>query len=99
MGIEGWRRKAQDRDQWKRIAQEACAVVQTDDDDTSGCTQSYEEFRWTEGFKRNITIECMMMKLNLEWKIIGMGNNGILEECIINEILNLQLTENRRDCI
>jgi hypothetical protein len=23
MGIEGWRRKAQDRDQWKRIAQEA----------------------------------------------------------------------------
>jgi hypothetical protein len=23
MGIEGWRRKAQDRDQWRRIAQEA----------------------------------------------------------------------------
>jgi hypothetical protein len=23
MGIEGWRRKAQDRDQWKRISQEA----------------------------------------------------------------------------
>jgi hypothetical protein len=22
MGIEGWRRKAQDRDQWRRIAQE-----------------------------------------------------------------------------
>jgi hypothetical protein len=22
-GIEGWRRKAQDRDQWRRIAQEA----------------------------------------------------------------------------
>jgi hypothetical protein len=27
MGIEGWRRKAQDRDQWKRIAQEAKAHV------------------------------------------------------------------------
>ena len=25
MGIEGWRRKAQDRDQWRRIAQEAKA--------------------------------------------------------------------------
>jgi hypothetical protein len=25
MGIEGWRRKAQDRDQWWRIAQEAKA--------------------------------------------------------------------------
>jgi hypothetical protein len=24
-GIEGWRRKAQDRDQWRRIAQEAKA--------------------------------------------------------------------------
>jgi hypothetical protein len=23
MGIEGWRRKAQDKDQWRRIAQEA----------------------------------------------------------------------------
>jgi hypothetical protein len=27
MGIEGWRRKAQDRDQWRRIAQEATAHV------------------------------------------------------------------------
>jgi ABC-type antimicrobial peptide transport system permease subunit len=27
MGIEGWRRKAQDRDQWRRIAQEAKAYV------------------------------------------------------------------------
>jgi hypothetical protein len=27
MGIEGWRRKAQDRDQWRRIAQEAKACV------------------------------------------------------------------------
>jgi transcription termination factor 2 len=27
MGIEGWRRKAQDRGQWKRIAQEAKAHV------------------------------------------------------------------------
>jgi transcription termination factor 2 len=27
MGIEGWRRKAQDRDQWRRIAQEAKADV------------------------------------------------------------------------
>jgi hypothetical protein len=27
MGIEGWRRKAQDRDQWRRIAQEAKAHV------------------------------------------------------------------------
>jgi hypothetical protein len=27
MGIEGWRRKAQDRDQWRRIAQEATADV------------------------------------------------------------------------
>jgi hypothetical protein len=27
MGIEGWRRKAQDRDQWRRIAQEAMAHV------------------------------------------------------------------------
>jgi hypothetical protein len=26
-GIEGWRRKAQDRDQWRRIAQEAKAHV------------------------------------------------------------------------
>jgi hypothetical protein len=25
MGIEGWRRKAQDRDQWRRITQEAKA--------------------------------------------------------------------------
>jgi hypothetical protein len=25
MGIEGWRRKAQDTDQWRRIAQEATA--------------------------------------------------------------------------
>jgi hypothetical protein len=25
MGIRGWRRKAQDRDQWRRIAQEAKA--------------------------------------------------------------------------
>jgi hypothetical protein len=25
MGIEGWRRKSQDRDQWRRIAQEAKA--------------------------------------------------------------------------
>jgi hypothetical protein len=25
MGIEGWRRKAQDRDQWRRIAREAKA--------------------------------------------------------------------------
>jgi hypothetical protein len=25
MGIEAWRRKAQDRDQWRRIAQEAKA--------------------------------------------------------------------------
>ena len=25
MGIEGWRRKAQDRDKWRRIAQEAKA--------------------------------------------------------------------------
>jgi transcription termination factor 2 len=25
MGIEGWRRKAQDRDQWRRIAHEAKA--------------------------------------------------------------------------
>jgi hypothetical protein len=25
MGIEGWRRKAQDRDQWRRIEQEAKA--------------------------------------------------------------------------
>jgi hypothetical protein len=25
MGIEGWRREAQDRDQWRRIAQEAKA--------------------------------------------------------------------------
>jgi hypothetical protein len=27
MGTEGWRRKAQDRDQWRRIAQEAKADV------------------------------------------------------------------------
>jgi hypothetical protein len=27
MGIEGWRKKAQDRDQWGRIAQEAKAHV------------------------------------------------------------------------
>jgi hypothetical protein len=27
MGIEGWRRKAQDRDQWSRIAQEGKAHV------------------------------------------------------------------------
>jgi hypothetical protein len=27
MGIEGWRRKSQDRDQWRRIAQEAKAHV------------------------------------------------------------------------
>jgi hypothetical protein len=27
MGIEGWRRKARDRDQWRRIAQEAKAHV------------------------------------------------------------------------
>jgi hypothetical protein len=27
MGIEGWRKKAQDRDQWRRIAQEAKAHV------------------------------------------------------------------------
>jgi hypothetical protein len=27
MGIEGWRRKAQDRDQWRRTAQEAKAHV------------------------------------------------------------------------
>jgi hypothetical protein len=27
MGIEGWRMKAQDRDQWRRIAQEAKAHV------------------------------------------------------------------------
>jgi hypothetical protein len=27
MGIEGWRRKAQDRDQWRRITQEAKAHV------------------------------------------------------------------------
>jgi hypothetical protein len=27
MGIEGWRRKAQDRDQWRRIEQEAKAHV------------------------------------------------------------------------
>jgi hypothetical protein len=27
MGIEGWRRKAQNRDQWRRIAQEAKAHV------------------------------------------------------------------------
>jgi hypothetical protein len=27
MGIEGWRRKAQDGDQWRRIAQEAKAHV------------------------------------------------------------------------
>jgi hypothetical protein len=27
MGIEGWRRKAQDRDQWRRIAQEGKAHV------------------------------------------------------------------------
>jgi hypothetical protein len=27
MGIEGWRRKAQDRDQWRRIAQESKAHV------------------------------------------------------------------------
>jgi competence protein ComGC len=27
MGIEGWRRKAQDRDQWRRIAQETKAHV------------------------------------------------------------------------
>jgi hypothetical protein len=27
MRIEGWRRKAQDRDQWRRIAQEAKAHV------------------------------------------------------------------------
>jgi hypothetical protein len=27
MGIEGWRRKAQDRDQWRRIAQDAKAHV------------------------------------------------------------------------
>jgi hypothetical protein len=27
MGIEEWRRKAQDRDQWRRIAQEAKAHV------------------------------------------------------------------------
>jgi hypothetical protein len=27
MGIEGWRRKPQDRDQWRRIAQEAKAHV------------------------------------------------------------------------
>jgi hypothetical protein len=26
-GIEGWRRKAQDRDQWRRIAQEAKAHI------------------------------------------------------------------------
>jgi hypothetical protein len=27
MGIEGWRRKSQDRDHWRRIAQEAKAHV------------------------------------------------------------------------
>jgi hypothetical protein len=27
VGIEGWRRNAQDRDQWRRIAQEAKAYV------------------------------------------------------------------------
>ena len=27
IGIEGWRGKAQDRDQWRRIAQEAMAHV------------------------------------------------------------------------
>jgi hypothetical protein len=27
VGIEGWRREAQDRDQWRRIAQEAKAHV------------------------------------------------------------------------
>jgi hypothetical protein len=27
MGIEGWRRKAQDRDQWRLIAQEAKAHI------------------------------------------------------------------------
>jgi hypothetical protein len=27
MGTEGWRRKAQDRDQWRRITQEAKAHV------------------------------------------------------------------------
>jgi hypothetical protein len=27
MGIEGWRRKAQDRDQWRRMSQEAKAHV------------------------------------------------------------------------
>jgi hypothetical protein len=27
MGIEGWRRKAQDRDQWRQTAQEAKAHV------------------------------------------------------------------------
>ena len=33
MGIEGWRRKAQDRGQWRRTAQEAKAVAPSDDDD------------------------------------------------------------------
>jgi hypothetical protein len=28
MELEGWRRKAQDRDQWRRIAQEAKAHVE-----------------------------------------------------------------------
>jgi hypothetical protein len=32
MGIEGWRRNAQDRDQWRRIAQEAKADVAPIDD-------------------------------------------------------------------
>jgi hypothetical protein len=64
MGIEGWRRKAQDRDQWRRIAQRGQgsrrAVAPSGDDITTrllGRTKS----RWDDTVKQDI---CKMKTKN-----------------------------------